>query len=171
MAANRKLELFVGHQQRTIDIATIPSCTLSYHHAELPCTVGLPCSKPQMTTLMRVKAEQHMQVISQSRDLNIIIKAFPVPLLEQAEGDALARDADPQPLQGLAPLLPCCMPPAQPLQFLRCFCWHWTLQSKQKTIWGLRQQIHSMQRLTVTYLASSLSSVPVTVYAVAKYSI
>jgi hypothetical protein len=130
MAANRKLELFVGHQQRTIDIATIPSCTLSYHHAELPCTVGLPCSKPQMTTLMRVKAEQHMQVISQSRDLNIIIKAFPVPLLEQAEGDALARDADPQPLQGLAPLLPCCMPPAQPFQCLHCICWHWTLQSK-----------------------------------------
>jgi len=36
---------------------------------------------------------------------------------------------------------------------------------------GLGQQIQSMQRLTMTYLASSVSLVLVTVYAVAKYSI
>jgi len=45
-------------------------------------------------------------------------------LLEEAEGDALARDAEPEPLQGLAPLLPCCVPPAQPSQSLQWFCWH-----------------------------------------------
>ncbi len=50
--------------------------------------------------------------VVQGTNLDIIIKAFPVPLLEETEGDALARDAHPQPLQGLATLLPCCMPPA-----------------------------------------------------------
>lgn len=44
-------------------------------------------------------------------DLHVIVKGLPVPVLEEAEGDALAGDAGAQPLQGLASLLPCCMPP------------------------------------------------------------
>ena len=43
--------------------------------------------------------------------LHIIIKALPVPLLEEAEGDALAGDAHSEALQGLTPLLPGRIPP------------------------------------------------------------
>ena len=112
-------------KEHMTDSASSHRCTASWHNAELASRVGLPCNKPQMTMLMRDTAVlggtagQHIKVTSQSRDLNIIIKAFPVPLLEEAEGDALARDADPEPLQGLAPLLPCCMPPAPPSQLLQ----------------------------------------------------
>ncbi len=180
------------------DTASIPSCTVSYHRAKLSSPFRSLCSKPQMTTLMTGTAEQPIAVTSQSMDLNVIIKAFPVPLLEEAEGDALARDADAQPLQGLAPLLPCCMPPAQPSQFLQCscwhpnfcngfvgismsamvllafqvvqwFCWHWTLQlTPQNTASGLKTEHAEVE---MTYLACRSSLVPVTIYVVYKCSV
>ena len=47
-----------------------------------------------------------------SADLHILVKALPVPLLEEAEGDAFAHDARPQAVERLAALLPGRTPPA-----------------------------------------------------------
>ena len=44
-------------------------------------------------------------------DLHILVKALPVPLLEEAEGDAFACDARPQAVERLAALLPGRTPP------------------------------------------------------------
>ena len=72
--------------------------------AECLCTTG--------KTAALIKETWPTVAAAWSTDLHILVKTLPVPLLEEAEGDALAGDARPQAVERLASLLPGRTPPA-----------------------------------------------------------